>query len=78
LRWLAVWLLLTVVYAGALVLCRPLAGAPVFGQLSRGDLANLLLIPAAQVAALAALAATKAQRRQRERRSDLRGEGAHG
>ena len=67
LRWLAVWLLLTVVYAAALVLCRPLAGAPPFGPLSRGDLANLLLIPAAQVAALAALAATHSERRKRRK-----------
>jgi hypothetical protein len=57
-RWLAVWLLLTAVYAGALVLCRPLtrqAGQPLFG---RADLVDLLLIPAVQLAALAALAAT--------------------
>jgi hypothetical protein len=67
LRWLAVWLLLTVVYAAALVVCRPLAGAPAFGPLSRGDLANLLLIPAAQVAALAALAVTHSERRKRRK-----------
>lgn len=64
-RWLAVWLLLTAVYAAALLLCRPLAGAPAFGPLSRADLAGLLLVPPAQVAALAALAAANAQRRKR-------------
>ena len=67
LRWLAVWLLLTVVYAAALVLCRPLAGAPPFGPLGRGDLADLLLIPAAQVIALAALAAANAERQKRRK-----------
>jgi len=54
-RWLAVWLLLTAVYAGALVVCRALTSQPLFG---RSDLVDLLLIPAAQVAALAVLAAT--------------------
>ena len=64
-KWLAVWLLLTVVYAAALLLCRPLAGAPPFGPFSRADLAGLLLVPAAQVAALAALAAANSERRKR-------------
>jgi hypothetical protein len=64
-RWLAVWLLLTAVYGAALLLCRPLAGAPPFGPFSRSDLAGLLLVPPAQVAALAALAATNARRRKR-------------
>jgi hypothetical protein len=61
-KWLAVWLLLTVVYLAALLLCRPLAGQLAF---SRADLADLLLIPAAQVAALAALAAAARGRRKR-------------
>jgi hypothetical protein len=59
-RWLAVWLLLTAVYLAALLLCRPLNGQPLFG---RADLVDLLLIPAAQVAALAALAVTARARR---------------
>jgi hypothetical protein len=59
-KWLAVWLLLTVVYLAGLLLCRPLTGQTLF----RGaDLVDLLLIPAAQVAALAALAVTARQRR---------------
>jgi hypothetical protein len=61
-RWLAVWLLLTAVYAGALVLCRPLTGQLGF---SRADLVDLLLIPAVQAAALAALAAAARQRRKK-------------
>jgi len=59
-RWLAVWLLLTAVYLAVLLLCRPLTGQPLFG---RADLADLLLIPAAQVAALAALTVTARERR---------------
>jgi hypothetical protein len=58
-RWFAVWLLLTAVYLAALLLCRPLTGQLHFG---RADLIDLLLIPAAQVAALAAVAATARQR----------------
>jgi hypothetical protein len=61
-RWLAVWLLLAAVYLAALLLCRQLAGQLTFG---RADLVDLLLIPAAQVAALAALAATARERRKR-------------
>ncbi len=64
-RWLAVWLLLTLVYLAALLVGRPLAGQLSF---SRADLADLLLIPAAQVAALAALAATTRDRRDRRQR----------
>ena len=59
-RWLAVWLLLTAVYVAGLLLCRPLTGQALF---SRADLVDLLLIPAAQVAALAAVAVTARQRR---------------
>lgn len=59
-KWLAVWLLLTAVYLGALALCHPLTGKPLF---TRVDLVDTLLIPAAQVAALAALVATARQRR---------------
>jgi hypothetical protein len=61
-RWLAIWLLLTAVYLGALALCRPLTGKPFF---TRVDLVDTLLIPAVQVAALAALVATARQRRKR-------------
>jgi hypothetical protein len=61
-RWLAVWLLLTAVYAGALVLSRPLTGQPLY---SRADLVDLLLIPAVQAVALAGLAAAARQRRKR-------------
>jgi hypothetical protein len=61
-RWLAVWLLLTAVYAGVLVVCRPLTGQPLWSGTGT-DLAELLLIPAVQVAALAALAVTARQRR---------------
>jgi len=61
-KWLAVWLLLTAVYLGALVLCRPLTGQPLF---TRADLVDVLLVPAAQVAALAAVATTSRLRRKR-------------
>lgn len=68
-KWLAVWLLLTGAYLGALLLCRALTGQPLF---TRADLLDLLLIPAAQIAALAAVAVTAAsaaaaRRRRRER-----------
>ncbi len=59
-RWLAVWLLLAAVYLAGLLVCRPLTGQALFG---RADLVDLLLIPAAQVAALAALAVTARGRR---------------
>jgi hypothetical protein len=61
-KWLAVWLLLTAVYLAALALCRPLTGQPL---LTSVDLVDVLLIPAAQVAALAAVAATARLRRKR-------------
>jgi hypothetical protein len=60
-RWLAIWLLLIAVYAGVQLLCRLAArGTPLF---QRADLAFLLLIPAAQVAALALLAFATPRRR---------------
>ncbi|HEY6323457.1 MAG TPA: hypothetical protein VJA16_18100 [Thermoanaerobaculia bacterium] len=61
-KWLAIWLLLTAVYLAALALCHPLTGQPLFTSV---DLVDLLLIPAAQVAALAAVAATARLRRKR-------------
>jgi hypothetical protein len=61
-KWLGVWLLLTAVYVAALVLCRLLTGTPFYG---RADLATLVLIPAAQVAALAIVATASAHRHRR-------------
>jgi hypothetical protein len=61
-KWLGVWLLLTVVYVGALLLCRQITGQLTF---SRADLLDLLFIPAVQVAALAAVAAAARDRRRR-------------
>jgi hypothetical protein len=60
-RWFAIWLLLTAVYAGVQLLCRLAArGTPLF---QRADLAFLLVIPAAQVVALALLAFATPRRR---------------
>ncbi len=59
LRWFAVWLLLTAVFALGLALCRRIMGAALF---SRDDLLYLAAVPLAQVAALAALAWTDPRR----------------
>jgi hypothetical protein len=58
-RWLAVWLLLTVVLLLGLLLGHRVASGTL---LTRDDLAYLVLIPLAQVAALAALAYTNPRR----------------
>jgi hypothetical protein len=59
-RWLTVWLLLAAAYLGGLLICRALGGAALWRPV---DPANLVFIPATQIAALAVLAATASQRR---------------
>jgi hypothetical protein len=59
-RWLAIWLLLTLTYAAGWLASGWLLGGPL--RLSREVLAHFAVVPLAQVAALALVAALRKSR----------------